>query len=331
LLKTANWHVRSETYHRALAMVVDEHGRLPVAKFWGAGVSASSDGQHFPAGAQGEAMNVVNAKYGNQSGMSSYTHVSDQFAPFHTQRIGGTAHEAPYVLDGLLCHDSRLQIRNHFVDTGGFSDQVFAVTSFLGFRFAPRIRGLEDHRLYALEPEAVPENLRPLVARRINENLIAGNWPEMLRAAASMAARNVVPSQYMRKLAAYPRRNSLARSWREVGRIMRTSFVLDWLLDEGLQRKAQIGLNKGEAHHALKSAIHFHRKGEIRDRTRESQDPRIAGMNFLTASVIFWNGWSLGNIIKELVNSGKAPDPDLLKHVSPLGWEHIILTGEYRW
>ncbi|HFI7519202.1 TPA: Tn3 family transposase, partial [Escherichia coli] len=23
--------------------------------------------------------------------------------------------------------------------------------------------------------------------------------------------------------------------------------------------------------------------------------------------------------------------PDLLAHVSPLGWEHINLTGEYRW
>jgi len=30
-----------------------------------------------------------------------------------------------------------------------------------------------------------------------------------------MAARVVVPSQYLRKLAAYPRRNTLARAWQE--------------------------------------------------------------------------------------------------------------------
>ncbi|QWK81159.1 Tn3 family transposase [Ochrobactrum sp. BTU1] len=28
---------------------------------------------------------------------------------------------------------------------------------------------------------------------------------------------------------------------------------------------------------------------------------------------------------------GKSLSPDLLAHVSPLGWEHINLTGEYRW
>lgn len=146
-----------------------------------------------------------------------------------------------------------------------------------------------------------------------------------------MSARAIVPSQYLRKLAAYPKRNALSRSWREVGRVIRTLFVLDWLLDERLQRQAQVGLNKGEAHHALKSAIHFHRKGEIRDRTRENQDLRIAGMNFLAASVIFWNGSALGNVVQSMIERGNLPDPDPMKHVSPLGWEHIILTGEYRW
>ena len=25
------------------------------------------------------------------------------------------------------------------------------------------------------------------------------------------------------------------------------------------------------------------------------------------------------------------PDPTLLRHVSPLGWKHIVLTGDYDW
>lgn len=45
--------------------------------------------------------------------------------------------------------------------------------------------------------------------------------------------------------------------------------MIDWILDAELQRRAQIGLNKGEAHHALKRAISFHRRGEIRDRSAE--------------------------------------------------------------
>ncbi len=92
-----------------------------------------------------------------------------------------------------------------------------------------------------------------------------------------------------------------------------------------------MGLNKGEAHHALKRAISFNRKGEIRDRSSEGQHYRVAGMNLLAAIVIYWNTKKLGEVVERLVESGNAPSPDLLPYVSPLGWEHINLTGEYRW
>ena len=78
--------------------------------------------------------------------MKFYTHLSDQFAPFHTKVIAATANEAPHVLDGLLYHQSSLVINEHYTDTGGFSDHVFAMCRLLGFLFAPRIRDLKDKR-----------------------------------------------------------------------------------------------------------------------------------------------------------------------------------------
>ncbi|MBH0014497.1 Tn3 family transposase, partial [Pseudoalteromonas sp. NZS100_1] len=115
------------------------------------------------------------------------------------------------------------------------------------------------------------------------------------RSAASFASSTA--SQILRKLASYPRQNELALALREVGRIERTLFMIDWILDAGLQRQAQIGLNKGEAHHALKRAISFHRRGEIRDRSGEGQHYRIAGMNLLAAIIIFWNTMKLGEVV----------------------------------
>src|SRR3546814_3834174 len=96
--------------------------------------------------------------------------------------------------------------------------------------------------------------------------------------------------------------------------------MIDWILDAGLQRQAQIGLNKGEAHHALKRAISFHRRGEIRDRSGEGQHYRIAGMNLLAAIIIFWNTMKLGEVVNTRAASGTHIEPDLLAHVSPLGW-----------
>ena len=69
-----------------------------------------------------------------------------------------------------------------------------------------------------------------------------------------MAAGTIPLSQLLRKLAVYPRQHDLALALYEIGRIERTVFSIDWLFDGELRRRAQIGLNEGEPHHALTRA-----------------------------------------------------------------------------
>ncbi|NRB03473.1 MAG: Tn3 family transposase [Rhodobacteraceae bacterium] len=141
----------------------------------------------------------------------------------------------------------------------------------------------------------------------------------------------IQPSQIIRKLASYPRQNALAVALREVGRIERTLFIARWLTDTELQRRAQIGLNKGEVHHALKNALRIGRQGEIRDRSSRAQDDRLAGLNLLAAIIIYWNTKRLDQIIAKRRHAETYDPENLLSHVSPLGWAHILITGEYRW
>ena len=276
-------------------------------------------------------MNLVNARYGSEPGLKAYTHVSDRFAPFATQTIPATVNEAPYILDGLLLNATGRRIREQYADTGGFTDHVFAATSILGYRFVPRIRDLPSKRVYVFEPTACPGELRTLIGGRVRERLIMDNWPGILQLAATMAAGTVAPSLILRQLASYPRRNDLAAALREVGRVERTLFMIDWALDPGMQRRAQLGLNKGESHHALKNALRIGRQGEIRDRTTEGQHYRIAGLNLLAAIVIYWNTVRLGEAVAGRKHAGLPVPSALLAHISPLGWAHILLTGEYRW
>ncbi len=133
---TADWHVRDECYARALAELIDAQHRQPLSAHWGAGTTSSSDAQFFRAGARGEVRSHAHPHYGPDPGVKFYTHLSDQFGPYHTNVIAATAHEAPHVLDGLLYHESSLVIDEHYTDTGGFSDHLFAVCRLLGFRYA---------------------------------------------------------------------------------------------------------------------------------------------------------------------------------------------------
>ncbi|OED48270.1 transposase [Rhodobacteraceae bacterium (ex Bugula neritina AB1)] len=331
LSRLSRWHVESDAINRALAKVIEAQTNLPMAQFWGGGMTASSDGQFFPTTRHGEAMNLINAKYGQEPGLKAYTHVSDQFGPFATQNIPATVNEAPYILDGLLMNEVGKKIKEQYADTGGFTDHVFAATALLSYRFVPRIRDLPSRRLYLFDPVAAPKEIRALVGGKIREKLITENWPDILRAVATMAAGVMPPSQLLRKFASYPRQHELALALREIGRIERTLFIIDWLLDADMQRRAQIGLNKGEAHHALKNALRIGRQGEIRDRTSEGQHYRLAGLNLLAAIIIYWNTKHLGYAVAARKCAGLDCSPQLLAHISPLGWAHILLTGEYRW
>ena len=51
----------------------------------------------------------------------------------------------------------------------------------------------------------------------------------------------------------------------------------------------------------------------------------------MVAAIILWNTDYLERAVQALHDSGKDIDEQLLPHLSPLGWEHINLTGDYIW
>ena len=325
------WNVRDETYSAALAEIVNAQFQLPFAEYWGDGTTSSSDGQRFKTGGRAEAGGNVNPKYGSDPGVQFYTHISDQYAPFHTKVINVGVRDATYVLDGLLYHESDLQIEEHYTDTAGFTDHVFALMHLLGFRFAPRIRDLSDKRIVVPGKKSDYPSLASLVGGTVNQKMILSHWNEILRLAASIKQGTVTASLMLRKLGSYPRQNGLAVALRELGKIERTLFMLNWIQDVELRRRVNAGLNKGEARNALARAIFFNRLGEMRDRSFENQRYRASGLNLVTAAIILWNTVYLERAINALKAKDHNFDSSLIQHLSPLGWEHINLTGDYVW
>jgi TnpA family transposase len=93
--------------------------------------------------------------------------------------------------------------------------------------------------------------------------------------------------------------------------------------------RSHAGLNKGESRHALAQAVFLYKQGRIVDRTFENQSYRATGLNLVTAAIVYWNTVYLGRAVQHLRSAGTAFPEDLLRHVAPLGWNHISLTGDY--
>jgi len=212
----ADWYVREENYAKALAEIVRQQHQVPLAARWGSGTTSSSDGQAFPIATRKPVLAQANAKYGRDPLVMFYSHISDRYAPFYTTVIGSTVRDATHVLDGLLHHGTDLRIEEHYTDTNGATEHIFALCYLLGFRFAPRLRDLPDRRLFTFRTPKDYGALKELIADQVDLALLRRNGDELLRLAASIREGKVSASLLVSKLAAYPHHSEAAPALREL-------------------------------------------------------------------------------------------------------------------
>ena len=327
LANVSQWRMHEDAMNKAQAVLVNFHHNLNLSSYWGDGTTSSSDGMRMQVGVSSLHADA-NPHYGTGKGTTIYRFTSDQFSSYYTKIIHTNSRDAIHVLDGLLHHETDLNIDEHYTDTAGYTDQIFGLTHLLGFKFAPRIRDLSDSKLFTIEKASEYPKLETILRGQINTKIIKENYDDVLRLAHSIREGTVSASLIMGKLGSYSRQNSLATALREMGRIEKTIFILNYISDESLRRKIQRGLNKGEAMNGLARAIFFGKQGELRERTIQHQLQRASALNIIINAISIWNTLHLTEAVEYQKQSGSFNE-ELLHHISPLGWEHINLLGEY--
>lgn len=327
LANSAQWRLYEDAMKKAQSTLVNYHHRLFLPSYWGDGSTSSSDGMRVQVGVSSLSADA-NPHYGSGKGATMYRFVSDKFSTFYTKIISTNARDAVHVIDGLLYHETDLNIEEHYTDTAGYTDQVFGLSHLLGFKFAPRIRDISEIKLYKMDSNGSFPKVESILNGKINLKAIQENYDDVLRLAYSIREGKVSGSLIMEKLGSYSRQNSLATALREMGRIEKTIFILDYISDEALRRRIQRGLNKGEFMNALARALFFGKRGELRSREMQDQLMRASALNILINAISIWNTVYLQEAVNHLKNNGGF-DEELLKKISPLGWEHISLLGEY--
>lgn len=327
LANVSQWRMYEDAMNKAQAILVNFHHKLQLSSNWGDGTTSSSDGMRMQLGVSSLHADA-NPHYGTGKGATIYRFTSDQFSSYYTKIIHTNSRDAIHVLDGLLHHETDLNIEEHYTDTAGYTDQIFGLTHLLGFKFAPRIRDLSDSKLFTIDKASEYPKLEAILRGQINTKVIKENYEDVLRLAHSIREGTVSASLIMGKLGSYSRQNSLASALREMGRIEKTIFILNYISDESLRRKIQRGLNKGEAMNGLARAIFFGKKGELRERTIQHQLQRASALNIIINAISIWNTLHLTKAV-EYQKQASSFNEELLHHMSPLGWEHINLLGEY--
>jgi len=326
--------LRPETLQPANDLVTNAIAELPIFHHYDLGetVHSSSDGQRFET-----SIPTFNARhspkyFGLKKGVVAYTLVANN-VPINAKVIGAEEHESHFVYDILYNNTSDIQPTMHSTDSHGTNEVNFAILETFGYQFAPRYRDIYDRvktSLYGFKhPSQYPENwpIRPI--RKFKEDLISDEWDPIQRIMVSLALKTTTQNIIIRKLSSHKRKNRTQQALWEYDSIFHGLYLLDYIDSPPLRRNVTTALNRGENYHQLRRAVSYANFGKLRYKTETDQQIWSECSRLITNCIIFYNATLLSNLLLAKQKQGDTEQVELLKHVSPIAWQHINFYGRY--
>ncbi|MBM3729100.1 MAG: Tn3 family transposase [Acidobacteria bacterium] len=322
-------HITEQNLDDAITGVVNAYAGLELQQCWGLGESASADGTKWDL-YERNLLSEYHVRYGGYGGIGYY-HVADSYIALFSRFIPCGVWEAVHILDGLVLNKSQVQPDAVHADTQGQSTPVFGLAHLLGIKLMPRIRNWKDLRLYRPGQAAHYQHIDSLFqSGGVDWELIRAHYRDLLRVAVSIKLGRIASSTILRRFGSENRKNKVYFAMRELGRVVRTAFLLDYITRIDLRRKILTATNKSEAFNRFVQWAFFGGDSVIAENLRGEQR-KIIKYNHLVANlVILHTAVLMTQALDKLATGGAAVAADDLRALSPYQVEHINRFGSYK-
>ncbi|WP_202976492.1 Tn3 family transposase [Anaerophilus nitritogenes] len=320
-------HINEEKLDRAITDIINCYNKFSLPKLWGDIKVAAADGTKIDLYEQ-NLLSEYHIRYGGYGGVA-YHHVSDTYIALFSHFIPCGVWEAVYIIDALLKNKSDIQPDTIHADTQGQSTPVFALTYLLRIQLMPRIRNWKNLKFYKAEKNLVYKHIESLFKDTINWDIIETHYQDLFQIILSIKTGKILPSTLLRKLNNYSRKNKLYQAFRELGNIIRTVYLLDFISNTPLRERITERTNKVEAYHGFSKWFFFGGEGIICENDPEEQSKIIKYNNLLSNAVILHNVIDISIALKKLNDEGIILSIEDIKALSPYMTKHIKRFGEY--
>jgi len=329
--KQAAWlnsqRVTEKRLDKAIVSVVNAYKKFGVIKHWGDGKSASADGKLWNAYLD-NLLSEFHVRHGAYGGVAYY-HVSDTYIALFSHFIPCGVYEAIYILDGLLNDESDFNPDTLHGDTQAQSTPVFGLAYLLGIKLMPRIRNIKDLTFYKPSKTTKFNNIGALFKESINWNLIEEYYDDMMLIAMSIRAGKMTASTVLRRFGTKNRKNKVYFAFRELGRVVRTIFLMEYIADQDMRKMVNAATCKSEEFNEFASWIFFANGGKIAANCRAEQT-KIVKYNHLLANIAaLHNVNSMTKIFNDLRAEGYPLTVELIAGLSPYHTEHYGRLGSF--
>lgn len=322
-------YLRAETLTEANVKLVAAQNGIDLARRWGGGDVASADGLRFVVPVRTIHAGPNPKYFGSGRGVTYYNLVSDQFTGMNAITVPGTLRDSLVLLSVVLEQETEFEPTEIMTDTGAYTDVIFGIFWLLGYQFSPRIADIGGARFWRVDPATDYGAFDKLAAYKVKTGIIVEHWDDLLRLAGSLKLGLVQAGGLMRTLQTNERPTRLARALEELGRIIKTLYLLAYIDDEAYRRRVLTQLNRGEGRHQLARVVFHGKRGELRQRYREGQEDQLGALGLVVNTIILWNTIYTDAALAQLRIEGfDVRDADVAR-LSPLAHEHINMLGRY--
>lgn len=199
-----------------------------------------------------------------------------------------------------------------------------------GIELMPRIRNWRSLRLYSADANPQLRATSELYSGAIDWDLIASNWEVYGRLILAIRSGRLTASSILTRLNSYSRRNTLYRALQELGRAVRTIYLLGWINDEELRGQVTRSTNKVESFHAFSAYLNFGSAGISTTNIPMEQEKRVVYNQLVCNAVMLQNVADQTRVLNSMQEEGKTYDSNDLSFLSPYGTQHLKRFGEYR-
>ena len=319
-------HITTAGLEAAKNDVITEYTRFDLPFLWGQGKTAIVDGTHTEL-IENNLLGERHIRYGGYGGVA-YHHISDTYIALFSRFIACGVWEAVYILDGLMSYHPNLQPDTLHADTQGQSEPVFGLAHLLGIQLLPRMRNWNDVTFYRPAEDARYHHIDALFTETINWQRILTHWQDMMQVALSIQAGKVLPSTLLKKLGVYSRKNRLYQAFRELGRVLRTIFLLQYISHPPLRRQIRGETTKVESYHDFCNWVQFG-GSIITSGDPVEQEKRVQYTDLVANIVMLHNVFDLTRVLAQMSEEGYAVTPEMTQRLSPYMTRHLKRFGQY--
>lgn len=319
-------HIDAPKLEAAATDLINAYSRFALPRLWGAGSAAIADGTHIPL-RENNLLGARHIRYGGYGGIA-YHHIADSYIALFTTFIPCGVWEAVHILDGLIKNRSAIQPGTLHADTQGQSEPVFGLARLLAIKLMPRMRNWDDVVFYRADKALRYRHIDSLFTREIDWKLIETHWQDMMQVVLSIQAGLVLPSMLLRKLGSYNRKSLLCLAFRELGRVERTLFLLQYISQPQTRQAIRAETTKIESFNDFLDWITFGGP-VIKSGDPVEQEKQLKYASLVANAIMLSNVADLSAAITDMASDGHPVTPELAAAISPYIRKHIRRFGKY--